>query len=265
MPVGNMDAGRTNAERANVGRMNAGRLNVGRMPAVKVRISEITNGKFHAGSREDMTPSYVISNSGEKLARVNVLGTVTAKFVSDNGNYASVTIDDGSGAVQARAFGEDVRMMQPAKPGQAVIVIGKVKEYNDEVYINAESVREAQANYENLRKAELLDRLIERTAFVEEIRNASGEMDEMELAEYAQKLGLDSEQLQAILERKEVDYKPKMLELIESMDEGEGVEIAKLFELSKLPEHVIERAIDGLLTDGEIYEPVVGKLKAIKG
>ncbi len=240
-------------------------MEIRRMPANKVRISEIVDGKFYPGSRENMAPSYVVSGFGEKISRVNVIATVTNKFISDNGNYAALTIDDGSGAIQVKTFGDGIKMIEGIEPGQLIVVIGKVKEYNDEVYINVESVRIADENYENLRKAEVLDRLIARKTFVKEIRQVAEGMDEDDLTEYARKLGVDDEQLQAMLERKEVDYKPKMLELIESMDDGEGVEIGKLFEISKLPEHIIERTIDELLAAGEIYEPIVGKLKRIKG
>jgi RPA family protein len=240
-------------------------MDIKRLPAAKVRISEIVDGKFYPGSKETMAPSYVISPFGERLARANILATVTDKFASEDGNYASLTLDDGSGAMQARAFGEDAKMFGKVDVGDLAIVIGKLKEYNDEVYVNAESVKKADANYENLRKSEILERLISRKSLVREIRQAAEEMDEEELLEHAKKLGIDKEQIEAMLERKEVDYKPKMLDLIESMDDGEGVEIGKLFEISKLPEHIIERAIDELLTDGEIYEPIVGKLKRIKG
>jgi RPA family protein len=239
-------------------------MKIRRMTANKVRISEINSGKFYPGSREDMTPSYVVSDFGEKLSRVNVVATVTDKFISDDRNYASITIDDGSGAIQAKVFGGDVKIVENIDIGRLTVVIGKIKEYNDEIYINAESVRASDVNYENLRRAEILDRLILRKDFVNKIRQMSDQMDESEVLEYVKKIGLDKEQLQAILERKEVDYKPKMLELIESMDDGEGTEIAKIFEISKLPDHIIERTIDELLNAGEIYEPIVGKLKRIK-
>jgi RPA family protein len=239
-------------------------MKIRRMTANKVGISEIVGGKFYPGSREDMKPSYVVSDFGEKLSRVNVVATVTDKFISDDRNYASITIDDGSGAIQAKVFGDDVKIIENVGIGRLAVVIGKVKEYNDEVYINAESIRTADVNYENLRKAEILDRLIARKDFVNKIRQMADQMDESEVLEYVKNIGLDKEQLQAILERKEVDYKPKMLELIESMDDGEGTEIGKIFEISKLPDHIIERTIDELLNAGEIYEPIVGKLKRIK-
>lgn len=238
-------------------------MEIRRMPAVKVRISEIIDGRFYPGSKAEMKPSYVISSFGEKLSRVNVLATVTDKFISEDRNYATLSLDDGSGAIQARIFG-DIKAVEAVEPGQLVITIGKVKEYNDEIYINAESIRSVNVNYENLRKAELLKKLIERKALLKKVRQAAERMDKKELIEYGKQIGLEEEQLEAMLERKEVDYKPKMLELIESLDKGEGVEILKIFEISKLPEHVIERTIDELLAAGEIYEPVPGKLRKVR-
>lgn len=240
-------------------------MEIRRMPANKASIGEIAEGKFYPGDRESMKPGYVVSGFGEKLSRINIVATVTDKFVSDDRRYAALTLDDGTGAIQAKVFGEDVKLAEKTGLGQFVVVIGKVKEYNDEVYVNAESVQTVDANYENLRRAEVLKRLIARKALVGEVRQTIDQMDEGELAEYMAKTGIDKEQLEAMLERKEVDYKPQMLEIIKSMDEGSGVEIGKLFEISNLPEHVIERTIDELLSAGEIYEPVVGRLKIVGG
>lgn len=71
--------------------------------------------------------------------------------------------------------------------------------------------------------------------------------------------------MQAILESKklEVDYKPKILEVIQSLDTGEGVEVGKLSKVLDLPEHIIENTIDELLNNGSIYEPKVGFFKRV--
>jgi hypothetical protein len=51
--------------------------------------------------------------------------------------------------------------------------------------------------------------------------------------------------------------------LINSLDEGSGVEIGKILELSDLPENVIENAINELLGSGMLYEPRAGVLKKV--
>jgi RPA family protein len=239
-----------------------------RLTAKKVRIADIVNGKFFPGSREELKPSYIITPFGQKVSRVSLIATVTDKFLSDDGNYCSITIDDGTEAIRAKTFKENVNLLKDVEVGSLVLVIGKVKEYNNEVYVNGEIIRKVEPNYESLRKLEILNELIEQKKNVDEIKNLIEQMSEEELKEYVKnKFGMDEESLQVVRENlrivKEVDYKPKILELINSLDEGRGVEIGKIFELSDLPENVIENAINELLGSGMLFEPQVGVLKRV--
>ena len=241
---------------------------VKRLTAKKVRISDITNGRYFPGSRESMEPSYVITPLGEKISRVNIIATITDKFLSDDGNYSSITIDDGTDATRAKVFREDVKMFEKLKKGELVIVIGKVKEYQNEIYINAEVAKTVEPNYKSLRRLEILEHLNEQKKLIQTLRKIKtylGDEDiaNEELKKYAKKMGIEEEALEVIFEKKEPDYKPKILEVIASLDDGTGVEIVKLFEISKLPDNVIERAIDELLADGYLFEPTPGKFKKV--
>ena len=238
-----------------------------RLPAKKVRIFDIVNGKYFPGTKEDMKPSYVITPLGEKASRVSLVASVTEKFLSDDGNYSSITVDDGSEAIRVKAFKETVPLFTVVEPGNLVLVIGKIKEFNGELYINGEVVKKnIDVNLENLRKLEILDKTIEQRKVVEEIRNLASEVSEEELKELVEnKYGIDNESLQVILESKklEVDYKPKILEVIGTLDTGDGVEAGKLFEVLDLPEHVVEKTLDELLNQGFVFEPYPGKIKRI--
>lgn len=239
-----------------------------RMTAKKVRISDIANGKYFPGSKEEMKPSYIITPFGRKISRANIIATVTEKFVSEDENYSSITIDDGTESIRVKTFKESVKLLKGIEPGELALIIGKIKEYNGEIYINGEIARKVDINYENLRNIEILDELVKNKKMVEEIKDLVGKMPEEELKEYAKnKLGIDEESLQVVLENlkvvKEVDYKPKMLELIKSLDEGNGVEIGKILELSDLPENAIEETIDELLASGHLFEPHPGILKRV--
>lgn len=241
----------------------------GRLPAKKVRIVDILNGKFFFGSKEDKKPSYVITPFGQKISRVNVLATVTEKFVDDASKFSTLTLDDGTGAIRAKAFGEGCKILEKVEVGDLVIAIGKLKEYNGEVYINSEIVRKVENfNMENLRKLEILNELIEQKRKVEEIKGMVKHARIEEVKEYAsKKFGMSEDVVDFLLEdllKESVDYKQKILDLIDELDEGEGAEIAKIFEVCNLPENVIELTIDELLNAGYLYEPKVGFLKRIK-
>jgi len=240
-----------------------------RLVAERVRICDIVNGVFFHGSKEEMRASYVITAFGEKISRVNVIGSVTDVFLSENGNYGSVTVDDGTATVRAKVFGDGVVLIKDVAAGNLVLVIGKVKEYNGEIYVNAEIVRRIEdPNYENLRKLEILKRLKEKKKMVEEIRGLVDQMSDEELNEHARKkYGLDEESLRVVRENlkvvKEIDYKPRILEMIKSMDKGDGVEVSKIFEVVDLPEKLVENAINELSESGALYEPRVGILKVV--
>jgi len=238
---------------------------VERSPAKKVRASDLFNGKYFYGSKEEMKPSYVITPFGEKVSRVNLLGTVIDKFVNEDGNYSSVTVDDGTEAIRVKSF--EGLPFEKFELGDSVRVIGKLKEYNGELYISHEIIEKVKdVNFEVLSMIEILSRLIKQKKIVDDVKSLSNQLDEVELKSYARDTySIDEETLSVIIEskKKEIDYKPVVLEVIQKLDEGKGVEIKKLFEMLNLPDSVVERTLDELINDGSLYEPTVGFLKKV--
>ncbi|MBS3055742.1 MAG: hypothetical protein J4452_04625 [Candidatus Aenigmarchaeota archaeon] len=240
-----------------------------RLAAKKLRIFDVVNGRFFPGSKEEMRSGYVITPLGEKVSRVNLIGSVVNSFVNDDQNYSTMTLDDGSETVQVRAFKEDVEKLIKHEIGELVLAIGKVREYNGEIYVGIESIRKIEnPNEETLRKLELLNELIEKKKTVDEIRTMFEKMSREELLNAVQdKFRYDEETLNVILDNlnveKQVDYKPQILEVINSLDEGEGVEVRKLFQLTSLSENVLEGVLDELLSAGIIYEPSPGVIRII--
>ena len=237
-----------------------------RLSAKKVRISDVLSGRFFPGNKEDMKASYVITPFGENVSRVNIIGTIVEKFESENKVFSSITLDDESESIRVKFFKESVNQVQKAEPGELVTAIGKIKEYNGEIYINGEFLRkEKDFNLYAMKKLEILRKLVERKKIVEKIKGLSKKMEFEELKKFAdENFGLDEEALKVILETElKIDYKPKILSMIESLQGGEGVEIGKIFEITNLSENVVERTIDELLNEGLIFEPKPGILKKI--
>lgn len=242
--------------------------NMRRNPAKKVRIKDILEGKFFHGSKEDFKESFLISPFGQKISRVNLIASVTDKFLNEEENYASLTIDDGSGSIRIKAFKDKVEVLKNFEVGDLVQIIGKVKEFNNELYISFEIGRKVEPNFEILRRLEVLKELVNQKRIFEDIKKLSN-LPEEELINYVrEKYVIEEEGVKFILENlnkdKKVDYKPAILELIKNLDEGEGVEVAKIFELSNLPENEIENAIEELLDSGEIFEPKPGILRRVE-
>ena len=109
-----------------------------RLPAKKVRIIDLTEGRFFFGNKQELKPSYIITNYGEKISRVNLLGTIIEKFEGEN--FSSVTLDDSTGVTNLRQFGAK-EFFSGFNVGDIITVIGKVKQFNDELYIISEIVR----------------------------------------------------------------------------------------------------------------------------
>ncbi len=238
-----------------------------RLVTKKTRIKDVVKGRYFPGSKETMRASYVITPFGERISRMNVLGTITDKFINDSKDYGVIIIDDGTGAIHAKTFGDDVEMFNNVDRGDLAIIIGKIKEYEGETYINAEIVNiipPEKSNYEPLRRLELLDKLHERKDKIDNLKKIRNHVPPEELGKYAENMGFDQETLKVAMESEGDDYKPKLLKLIDEMDEGNGTEIMKIFEESNLPDAVVERTMDNLLSDGYIFEPSPGRFKVIK-
>ena len=237
-----------------------------RLSAKKVRISDILNGKFFPGSKEEMKASSVITPFGENVSRVNIVGTIVEKYEAENKTFSSLTVDDESESIRIKFFKEEAGQVQKVKLGDLVTAVGKIKQYNEEIYINGEFIRKGKDfNFYNFRRLEILKNLIERKKVVESIKGLSKKMEFEQLKKIsAENYGTDEETLRVIIDTElKVDYKPKILSMIDTLQGGEGVEIGKIFEITNLSENVIEKAIDELLDEGLIFEPKPGILKKV--
>ncbi len=204
------------------------------MTAKKVMISDLTKGEWNR--MEGLEPSFVISPSGNKISRARVLATVVAKFVAEDRNFASVTLDDATDTIRAKTF-KGVKPLEAVEIGDVVDLIGKVKEYNGEVYIMPEIARKVDdPNMELLRKLEIAS------------IQASG--------------GISSKQSGP--EGQKQDIAEARKELLRIMDsQKEGIAYSELVEKSGRPEHVVEAAVNELLAEGVCYEPSPGKIRKI--
>jgi len=241
-----------------------------RQTTVRTRISDLVNGKFIR--KEGMEPSYVLTELGQKISRVHLLGTIVDKFMSEDGNYSTITIDDDFDSIRIKAFREDSNIFDNFEIGDLVMVIGKVREYTDENYIIPEIVKKVlNPNYEILHKLEVLKQLLKNKKVLEDIKKEKEKfVDVEELKKYAEKHDVDTEAVEAVVESLTIeeesevkDYKPLVLETLEKLDKGEGVKFKRLLDESKLPENTFEEVINELLSDGICFEPKPGVLKMV--
>jgi RPA family protein len=219
-----------------------------RQPARKVRILDLMGGTWV--KKEGMEPSFVTTPYGEDVARARILGTVVAKFVSEDGNFGSLTLDDGSDTMRAKCF-KELDPLEKAEIGDLVDVIGKVREYNEEVYLMPETILKVEPNWELLRRLELIRKL---RGFKKPAQPAgpAKEAPQQAPGEKAQEPdgGKDSGAL-----------RKKILKMIESRDEG--MEFREIMEKAGAPEPQVEAVLNDILSEGICYEPTPGKIRKI--
>lgn len=122
------------------------------MVAKKMDIKALYTGKYTV--QEGFNPNY-IEVSGERVSMVRILAAVIDKFTSEDGNYGTITIDDGTDTIRVKAF-QDLRLIENVEKGDIVEIIGKIREYNEERYIQPEIIVKIEdPNFEVIRKLEL--------------------------------------------------------------------------------------------------------------
>jgi len=241
-----------------------------RQTMTSCRISDIVNGNFI--KKEGLDPSYILTELGQKISRVKLVGTVVENFMSEGENYSSITLDDDTDSIRVKAFGDDVKKFDNLNDGDQVLVIGKVKEYSDENYVLPEIMKKVVPDYELLHKLEILKEILQKKRIVETVKKEKDKFaDFEELKKFIlKKHKFDKKDVENTIEffsekeeTKEKDYKPLILENIDKMDIGEGIEIKSLLEKIKIPENIFSEAMDELLSEGICFEPKPGVIKKV--
>ena len=238
-----------------------------RITTAKTRIKAITAGEFV--KQEGFSPSYILSADGRRLSRVRVVATVVDKFNSETGKFASVTLDDGSDTIRAKVFGS--LMLEPFAEGDIVDVIGRIRQYNEEIYIMPEVMTKVTAENEMLRELELQEQDREqkrKRALVMEYKNQVVDLEELKKL-MLERFSIDEEETEALLSarqeetKEEENVKESVLKLIERLDKGQGCDYTELLEQSQVAEDVMDKVVRELLESGACYEPKPGKIKKL--
>jgi len=119
--------------------------------AYKMRIGDILKGKPVLDEGK-----FIFLELGEKkVVRVNVLANCIDKFVQEGEKkYASVTVDDASGQIRLKVFGDDVEMLTDVNQGDTLQIIGNVREWNGDLYIIPEVAKKVDLRWLLVRKLE---------------------------------------------------------------------------------------------------------------
>lgn len=198
-----------------------------RNTAYKFRIGDILIGKpVNNGER------FAFLELGDKkIVRVNVVGNIVDKYESlGETKYVSFTVDDGSGQIRLKVFGDDTERFKDFYHGQTVVVIGVLRHWNDELYISPEIIKDMNPKYLLIRKLET------------------------EREKAVSRSPLQKDQIIAI--------KDRIFDMIKSAEKDGGIETEKvILGLQEFSPDIINKEIQKLLEEGIIFEPRPGKIR----
>ncbi len=239
-----------------------------RMTAMRVPVSDLLSGDFRKQPGE-WGVSYVFTPLGLAVSRASVVGRVVEIFKADN--HVTLAIDDTTGVVRARFFSDVMKRVEDVQAGDLVDVIGKVREYQGERQMVGEAaVVLEDRNWWLLRKAEIV--LLHKKAkkWFEIQSKMAGELEGEKLRAALLEEGVPDWYADGILEgwgeveeeapAADASLKKKVLGVIPSDDMITYTDIIKE---SGLESDVVDRSLQELITEGEIFEPRSGKFKRL--
>jgi len=195
--------------------------------AFKFRIGDLLIGKpIMDGERFSF-----LELGSKKIMRVNIVGNIVDKYESEGEKkYSFLTLDDGSGQIKLKSFADDVEKFKDVTQGQTVLVIGVLRNFNNETYISPEIIKEQDLKYLLIRKMEI----------------------EKEKAKNSEPVA--REQIIAI--------KDRILEAIKNSENEGGIDTDKIImDLRETSPEIINQEIKKLLEEGIIFEPRPGRVR----
>ncbi len=131
-----------------------------RETAYKIRIGDLLRGNqiFDEKLVEGQAQKKLlfVDLGDKKLVRVNILANVIDKYTSEGErHFASLTMDDGSGQIRIRVFGEDINKFNDITQGDTLMILGVLRSFNNELYILPEILRKIDPRYLLIRKLEI--------------------------------------------------------------------------------------------------------------
>ncbi len=203
-----------------------------RNTAYKLRIGEILIGTpLINGDRFSF-----LELGNRKIVRVNLVGNIVDKYEgagnseNEGKKYIFFTLDDGSGQIKLKSFGEDYNNFRNIFQGQTVVVIGNLRYWNNETYVVPEIIKEVDVRYLLLRKLET-----EKEKSLNSGHVVKG-------------------QIMAV--------RDKILEMIKNSEDNGGVDSADIFAgFPEISSSLIQQEIQRLLEEGIIFEPRPGRIR----
>ncbi|MBT7706072.1 hypothetical protein HN747_01355 [archaeon] len=195
-----------------------------RNTAIRLRIGDLLKGRPFMAEGKFL----FLELGDQKVSRINILANCVDKFVQDGEKkYASITIDDASGQIRLKSFGEDIEDIQSITQGDTLQIIGNVREWNGELYIIPEIIKAVDPRWLLVRKLEIQNS----RAAVADNPEAKNEL------------------------------KDSVMQMIKNAEAEGGVDTDKIIMDIEASPDAINNEIKKLLEEGLVYEPRPGVLR----
>src|SRR3989344_7586421 len=103
-----------------------------RQTAYKLWINDLLVNEFV--KNEDNQSMAYLNFMDKQISRVNIVATVVQVLKNSEKQYAFLTIDDSSGQIRAKTWNESIQLLDNVNIGDAILLIGRIREYNNEIY-----------------------------------------------------------------------------------------------------------------------------------
>lgn len=222
-----------------------------RQTAYKLWLSDLHNRSMIKQEGEFM-PSY-IEVRNKKINRINVIATIVQKNQKEDSTFASITLDDGSAQIRAKVWQDTIQFLQSVYQGDCVLVIGKLREYNDELYITPEIVRKQDPNWLYIRQHELLKEYGKPSSI-----DSTYQFPQQS---FQQEPTAQSFVQEEMIQNTSESNRQKLFNVITRLDSEEGASITEVITQSGLQEQEAEQLLTTLLQEGEIFKMSNDKIK----
>lgn len=203
-------------------------VQIQRQTAFKIPIEAIMKNPFI--EQEGWNPNYLEIN-GKHVSRANIVAIVIDKQISDS--FGTITLDDSTGNVQAKVFNEDTKKIIGINVGDSVLLIGKPRKFNEQMFLVIEIIKKVDPLWLKVRKNELEKEFSFKQENEKEVTNGLTQSGD------------------------------RILDLIKSLDKGNGADLNEVILKSNLKESEAEQVIKELIKLGEIYEPQPNRIKVL--
>ena len=191
--------------------------------AYKLRVGQILSGK----QMLDGERLAHVNVAGKEVIRVNLIANVVDKFLSEGeSKYGSLTLDDATGQIKIKVFGEDVGKFDELNQGDTLLVVGLLRSWNNELYLTPEIIKKKDPVFLLVRKLEV-----------------------------------EADAPKSLAREEIAELKDKIISMVREAEEKGGIDVDKIIMELKEPPEVINSEIKKLLEDGAAYETRPGKLR----